>query len=145
MTTCVVGRSDLPAVEQLAQKNGFQAAPSDAARHYLYGNPGKAWVLENEQGHYGLSLLAANHLCSIFVHQGDPDDIQASMEAWLPKKDSGYTFTKQIISSSGDLRTTAYDIIQGPKIVERWVITINYSQSSGLVAIMSYTGAEASS
>ncbi|GAB6261215.1 hypothetical protein L4174_021530 [Photobacterium sp. CCB-ST2H9] len=140
MTTCVVGRSGLPAVEQLAQKNGFHVAPSDAARHYLYGNPGKAWVLENERGSYGLSMLATKSLCSVFVHQGDPDEIQASMEAWLPPKDSGFTYTKAIVSDSGNLKTTAYDIYQGPKNIERWVITINYSQSSGLVAILSYTG-----
>ena len=140
MGTCVVGRQSPSALEASAQRKGFKPAPKEIAQSYLKGNGGKAWNLENSEGNFGLALLS-NNLCSVYVHQGNPDTIQASMEAWLPPKGSGFTYKKELISQSGSLTTTSYTLFQGSNFLEQWVLTTNNAKPAGLVAIMSYQGA----
>ena len=140
MGTCVVGRHSLSALEESAQRKGFNVAPTEIAQNYLKGNSGKAWFLENDEGHFGLALLE-NNLCSVYVHQGEPDTIQASMESWLPPVGSGFTYKKELVSKSGSLTTTSYTLYQGSRFLEQWVLTINTSKPTNLVAIMSYHGA----
>ncbi|MFY8299893.1 NMCC_0638 family (lipo)protein [Pseudoalteromonas sp. SS15] len=140
MGTCVVGRQSSKALEQLANREGFVIAPEQIAQNYLKGNAGKAWHLNNDDGDFGLVLLE-NRLCSVFIHQGEPKTIQASMEAWLPPKNSGFTYKKELVSQSGSLTTTSYTLYQGNSFLEQWVITVNNAKPSNLVAIMSYRGA----
>lgn len=93
MGACVVGRADPEAVESQALEMGFGQVSGNAAQKYLSGNAGKAWHLKNEEGRFGLTILD-NTLCSIFIHQGEPTTLQKSMEAWLPPKNSGFTYKK---------------------------------------------------
>ncbi|BCV36684.1 MULTISPECIES: NMCC_0638 family (lipo)protein [Shewanella] len=139
MGTCVVGRQSPAALEESAKRKGFVLAPKQIAQNYLKGNAGKAWHLNNSEGSFGLALLQ-NKLCSVYVHQGDPNTIQASMEAWLPPKGSGFTYKKELISQSANLSTTSYTLYQGSSFLEQWVITINSAKPSDLVAVMSYKG-----
>ncbi|QUJ70458.1 hypothetical protein KDD30_20410 (plasmid) [Photobacterium sp. GJ3] len=139
MGTCVVGRQDESALETSAQRKGFKVAPKEIAENYLKGNDGRAWYLENSEGKFGLVLLN-NNLCSVFVHQGSIDKIQASMEAWLPPAGSGFTYKKEIIVQSGSLTTTSYTLFQGNRFLEQWVLTTNSAKPSNLIAIMSYHG-----
>ncbi|MEP4888858.1 MAG: hypothetical protein ABJV04_02430 [Aliiglaciecola sp.] len=140
MGTCVVGRQSLLALEESAKRKGFLIAPEQIAQNYLKGNTGKAWYLNNDEGSFGLALLK-NKLCSVYIHQGDPNTIQASMEAWLPPAGSGFTYKKEFISQSGSLTTTSYTLFQSGNFLEQWVLTINSAKPSNLVAIMSYQGA----
>ncbi|MCO7191043.1 MULTISPECIES: hypothetical protein [unclassified Pseudoalteromonas] len=140
MGTCVIGRKSPKALEQSAKREGFVIAPEEIAQNYLKGNAGKAWYLNNDEGNFGLALLK-NKLCSVFIHQGEPNTIQASMEAWLPPKGSGFTYKKELVSQSGSLTTTSYTLYQGNSFLEQWVITVNRAKPSNLVAIMSYQGA----
>jgi hypothetical protein len=137
MGTCVVGRENATSLEKMASHKGFVTAPDNVAQSYLSGNKGKAWYLSDSTGSYGLTLLESN-LCSVYVHQGDPDKIQASMEAWLPPADSGFTYEKELISHKGSLTTTSYTLYSGQKVLEQWLLTVNREGGSGLVAIMSY-------
>lgn len=140
MGTCVVGRQSPAALEELAKRKGFVSAPKNIAESYLKGHTGQAWHLSNSEGNFGLALLQ-NKLCSVYIHQGDPSTIQASMEAWLPPKGSGFTYKKEIVSQAGDLTTTSYTLFQGSNFLEQWVITTNSAKPSNLVAVMSYQGA----
>jgi|APSaa5957512535_1039671.scaffolds.fasta_scaffold94603_2 hypothetical protein len=140
MGTCVVGRQSPLALEESAQRKGFKSAPLDIARSYLKGSDGKAWYLKNNEGSFGLALLK-NSLCSVYIHQGSPEVLQASMESWLPPAGSGFTYKKELISKTGTLTTTSYTLFQGNKFLEQWVLTTNNSKKSNLVAIMSYQGA----
>lgn len=133
-------RQNPAALEESAKMKGFASAPENIAENYLKGNAGKAWYLSNSEGNFGLALLQ-NKLCSVYIHQGDPDTIKASMEAWLPPKGSGFTYKKEIISQSVNLTTTSYTLFQGSNFLEQWVITTNGAKPSNLVAVMSYQGA----
>ena len=137
MGTCVIGRENASSLEQMAERKGFVEAPNEVAPRYLNGNEGKAWYLNDETGSYGLTLLESN-LCSVYVHHGDPGKIQASMEAWLPPADSGFTYKKELISQEGSLTTTSYTLYRGKHLLEQWFITINTEDDSELIAIMSY-------
>ncbi|WP_054114293.1 NMCC_0638 family (lipo)protein [Marinagarivorans algicola] len=139
MGTCVVGRQSPSALEESAKKKGFVSAPKNIAENYLKGHSGQAWYLSNSEGNFGLALLK-NKFCSVYIHQGDPSTIQASMEAWLPPKGSGFTYKKELVSQAGDLTTTSYTLFQGGNFLEQWVITINNAKPSNLVAVMSYQG-----
>ncbi len=137
MSTCVVGRSQPETLATQIRKQGFNPAPKNLATKYLGDNPGNAWYLKNEQGEFGVATLA-NGLCSVFIHQGDPNEIQASMEAWLPPKNSGFSYTKELTSQSKYLRSTAYKIFRDKNLMEQWVITVSNSPDSELVAILSH-------
>ncbi len=139
MGTCVGGRNSPTALEQSAIREGFKTAPVEIAQKYLKSNKGKAWYLNNNEGRFGLSLLN-NKFCSVYVHQGDPLAIQASMEAWLPPTSSGFTYKKELISQSGSLTTTSYTLFRGSNFLEQWIITTNNVKNSNLVAILSYQG-----
>ncbi len=140
MGTCVVGRQSPAALEQSVKRKGFVIAPEQISQNYLKGNAGKAWYLKNDEGNFGLALLE-NGLCSVYIHQGEPNTIQASLEAWLPPKGSGFTYKKELVSQSGSLTTTSYTLYQGSSFLEQWVITVNSAKPSNLVAVMSYQGA----
>ena len=140
MGTCVVGRQSPSAIEDSAQRKGFKVAPKDIAQSYLQYNEGKAWYLTNNEGSFGLALLKSN-LCSVYIHQGNPAIIQASMESWLPPAGSGFTYKKELISQSGTLTTTSYTLYQGSNLLEKWLLTVNNAAPTNLVAIMSYQGA----
>ncbi len=137
MGTCVVGRESEASLELEAVRNGFINAPSNIAQNYLAGQEGRAWYLSDKTGTYGLALLKSE-LCSVYVHQGDPDKIKASMEAWLPPSGSGFTYKEELISQKGSLTTTSYILYRDSNIIEQWLITVNRQQGSGLVAILSY-------
>jgi hypothetical protein len=139
METCVVGRAGPEAVESQAIEMGFSPVSGNAAHKYLSGNTGKAWRLTNEQGQFGLTVLN-NTLCSVFIHQGEPTALQKSMEAWLPPKNSGFTYKRHSRSQSEFLETTSYQIFRGGQLMEQWVITINTQPGAELVAVMSYDG-----
>ncbi|MDP5209048.1 hypothetical protein [Microbulbifer sp. 2205BS26-8] len=137
MGTCVVGRASSDAVASQALEMGFSEARSNVAQSYLRGNSGRAWHLKNEQGEFGLTALN-NSLCSVFIHQGEPEKLQASMESWLPPGNSGFSYKKELVSQSEYLTTTSYQLFRAGKLVEQWVITLNSQPDAELVAIMSY-------
>lgn len=62
------------------------------------------------------------------------------MEAWLPPKNSGFSYKKELVSQSGPLSTTAYQIFRDGQLLEQWVITVNSEPNAELVAVMSYDG-----
>jgi hypothetical protein len=137
MGTCVVGRESEASLTQMAVREGFVEAPDEIAQKYLSGKDGKAWYLIDQAGTYGLTFLKSN-LCSVYVHKGNPEKIQASMEAWLPPSDSGFTYKKELVSQRDSLTTTSYTLYRGANVLEQWLITVNSEPSTGLVAIMSY-------
>ncbi len=137
MGTCVVGRGNPNAVESQAKEMGFKKAPKGIAQSYLKEQEGMAWFTENEHGRFGIATLN-NGLCSVFLHQGNPQQLQASMEAWLPPPNSGFTYKKELVSKSEYLATTSYQIYRGSSLMEQWVITVSNQPNSSLVAIMSY-------
>jgi len=140
MGTCVVGRQSTEALEHSAMESGFIKAPDNIANDYLKDNAGQAWLLSNADGRFGLTLLE-NKLCSVFVHQGNPSEIQKSMEAWLPPEGSGFTYKKQLLPQTGRLTTTSYTIFRNGAAIEQWVITIDGVQPTNMVAILSYSSA----
>jgi hypothetical protein len=137
MRACVSGRADPIAVADQARAMGFSQAEDSAARRYLHGKGGAAWQLQTDAGKFGLAV-ADNTLCSVFVHQGSAEKIQTSMEAWLPSKDSGFSYKKELVTSSGPLSTAAYKIFRSGQLIEQWVITTNTQPNAELVAVMSY-------
>ena len=139
MGSCVASRANPDSVESQVKEMGFSLLESEAAQKYLSGKPGKAWGKKTSTNSYGLTLLE-NSLCSVFIHKGNPKDLQASMEAWLPPANSGFTYQKNIISQRGSLTTTQYQIFRSGKLMEQWVITTNAQVNAELVAIMSYDG-----
>jgi hypothetical protein len=126
-------------VQSQAKEMGFSQLGSEAAQKYLNGKTGMAWSKKTSANSYGLTLLE-NSLCSVFIHKGNPEDLQASMEAWLPPANSGFTYQKNIISQRGSLTTTQYQIFRLGVLMEQWVITTNAQENAKLVAIMSYDG-----
>ncbi|NRA61633.1 MAG: hypothetical protein HRU25_12115 [Psychrobium sp.] len=139
MRTCVVGRESTAALTQSAYRIGFKKAPAQLANIYLNGHVGQAWFLSHASGEFGLMLLE-NNLCSLFIHQGDPDTIQTGMESWLPQKDSGFSYQKSLVSSIKQKTTTSYTLHHKNRALERWVITVNREPVTNLVAVMSYYG-----
>ncbi len=139
MGACVASRASESGVKSQAKKMGFTSLSGQVAQQYLSGNPGLAWKKASSTGNYGLALLD-NGLCSVFIHQGNPETLQASMEAWLPPINSGFTYDKKIISSRGYLTTTQYQIFRSGALDEQWIITTNSQPTSELVAVMSYDG-----
>ncbi|GAB2894903.1 hypothetical protein ACCI51_03785 [Microbulbifer echini] len=142
MGACVTSRAQPAQVESQAKEMGFLEAETEVARQYLQGHKGKAWISRNEYGNFGIAAQDRG-LCSVFIHQGSPEKLIASMEAWLPPEGSGFSYEKEIISKSGPLKTTAYKIFRGTKLVEQWVITLSSQPNSKLVVIMSYDTSQA--
>jgi hypothetical protein len=139
MGACVASRANPASVKSQVKDMGFTPLSGDTAQKYLSGKPGMAWSKTTSTSSYGLTLLE-NSLCSIFIHKGSPATLQASMEAWLPPANSGFTYQKNIISQRGALTTTQYQIFRSGALMEQWVITINTQANAELVAIMSYDG-----
>ncbi len=137
MSTCVVGRTQPEAIASQIVEQGFSEAPKELATKYLGDNPGDAWHTQNQHGTFGIAILDSG-LCSIFVHQGDPKTLQASMEAWLPPKHSGFSYKKELTSQTKYLTSTAYKIYRDSNLMEQWVITVSNSADSELIAIMSH-------
>ncbi|MGY0646170.1 MAG: NMCC_0638 family (lipo)protein [Paraglaciecola chathamensis] len=139
MGACVASRANPVSVKSQAQDMGFTSLSGNAAQKYLSGKPGMAWSKTTSTSSYGLTLLE-NSLCSIFIHKGNPTTLQASMEAWLPPANSGFTYQKNFISQRGTLTTTQYQIFRSGVLMEQWVITTNTQANAELVAIMTYDG-----
>ncbi|WP_339897695.1 hypothetical protein [uncultured Gilvimarinus sp.] len=139
MGTCVVGRANPGAVGSQALEMGFSIASNEQATRYLSGNEGQAWYMNSPQGEFGITVLN-NSLCSVFIHQGDPHELQASMEAWLPPQNSGFSYTKEMTSQSASLSTYMYKIFRDNQLMEQWTITTNAQPNTGMSAIMSYDG-----
>ncbi|WP_299946358.1 hypothetical protein [uncultured Microbulbifer sp.] len=137
MGACVTSRAQPSQVESQAKEMGFIEAEGEVARQYLQGHKGKVWVSSNEHGNFSIAAQDRG-LCSIFIHQGNPEQLIASMEAWLPPEGSGFSYKKEIVSKSGSLKTTSYKIFRGTKLMELWVISLSSQANSKLVAIMSY-------
>ena len=142
MDACVLPRAQPAQVESQAKEMGFTEAESEVARQYLQGHKGKAWTSKNEHGNFGIAAQDRG-LCSVFIHQGSPEKLMASMEAWLPPKGSGFSYKKETVSKSGPLETTSYKIFRGAQLMEQWVITLSSQPGSKLVAIMSYDTSQA--
>ena len=140
MGACVSTRANLDAVKGQAKKMGFVPLSGESAQKYLSGNRGLVWSKRAPMSGYTLTLLA-NGVCSLFVHKGDPSLLQASMEAWLPPSDSGFTYKKSVISKRGPLTATQYQIFRSAVMIEQWVIATNSQANTGLAAIMSVHGA----
>ena len=138
MGACVAARAQPVNVEKQATEMGFNETTSDIAKSYLQGHEGKAWVTSNEHGKFAIASQERG-LCSVFIHQGNPDELIASMEAWLPPKNSGFSYKTELISESEQLKTTAYKIYRSSSLMEQWVITIAKQQGGQLAAIMSYS------
>ena len=141
MGTCVVGRADPKNVAKLAKEKGFSKAPKKVSKNYLSGNKGKVWHLKNNEGEFAISVLK-NGLCSVFVHQGIPEQLKASMESWLPPKNVGFSYETEESEKNG-LTTTVYKLYRGKNFLEQWVITLAEDSVSGVVAIMSYNAPKA--
>lgn len=142
MGACVVARAQPTQVENQAKEMGFTEAENDVAQQYLQGHKGKAWVSKNEHGNFAIAAQDRG-LCSVFIHQGSPEKLMASMEAWLPPEGSGFSYKKETVSKSGPLETTSYKIFRGTQLMEQWVITLSTQPGSKLVAIMSYDTSQA--
>lgn len=138
MKTCVSGRANPIAVAYHAQEMGFSPAEEELAQKYAAGKKGSfAWQLQSDEGMFGLGVTE-NTLCSVFVHQGDPEKLRASMEAWLPPENSGFSYEKEFVSHAGPLSTTVYRLFRSGQLIEQWVITTSSEPNGELVAIMSY-------
>jgi hypothetical protein len=137
MNTCVAGHGQAEAVASLALKMGLEKAPVEQSKHYLLGSIGTAWYTKNDQGEFGIATMEKG-LCSVFIHQGNPETLQASLESWLPPESTGFSHTKELVSQSGILTTTAYKIFRGTELMEQWVITVSSLPESRLAAIISY-------
>ena len=137
MSACVVARAQPSNVEKQAVEMGFEEATPDVAKNYLQGHKGKAWVASNEYGSFAIASQERG-LCSVFIHQGDPDKLIASIEAWLPPENSGFSYKTELVSESEQLKTTAYKIYRLSALMEQWVITTTKQQGGQLVGIMSY-------
>jgi hypothetical protein len=137
MGACVVARAQPSNVEEQAVYMGFKEAIPDVAENYLQGHKGKAWVTSNEHGNFAITSQERG-LCSVFIHQGDPDKLIASMEAWLPPENSGFNYKSELVSESEQLKTTAYKIYRSSTLAEQWVITTAKQPGGQLAAIMSY-------
>lgn len=137
MGACVAARAQPVNVEKQATVMGFKEVTPDIAKSYLQGHKGKAWVASNEHGKFAIASQERG-LCSVFIHQGDPDKLTESMEAWLPPKNSGFNYKTELVSESEQLKTTAYKIYRSSSLMEQWVITIAKQQGGQLAAIMSY-------
>lgn len=132
-----MSRANRSLVESQAKGLDFTRLNGEASQEYLRGKKGVSWQLRNAVGEFGLVSLD-NSLCSLFVHKGNPAEIQASMEAWLPPKSSGFTVKKELVSKNNYLETTAFTIFRTGRFHERWVITTNSAPDADLVAIMTY-------
>ena len=142
MGACVVARAIPSSVEKQALKMGFTQASNQVSKGYLQGHKGKAWISTNEHGQFAIASQDRG-LCSVFIHQGDPEKLLAGMEAWLPPEGSGFTYKKEEQSKSELLKTTFYTIYRGSQPMEQWVITTSSQPGSNLIAIMSYDSAQA--
>jgi hypothetical protein len=142
MGACVSARAQPSLVEKQAKDLGFTKANKAVASQYLQGHKGKAWVSTNEHGQFAIASQNRG-LCSVFIHQGNPETLIASMEAWLPPEGSGFSFKKELVSESEHLITRSYQIFRGNQLMEQWVITVSNQPGSGLVAIMSYNASQA--
>ena len=137
MGACVVARAQPSNVEKQAVDMGFIETTPDVAANYLQGHKGKAWIGSNEHGRFAIASQNRG-LCSVFIHQGEPDKLVASMESWLPPENSGFSYKIELVSESDQLKTTAYKIYRSSALMEQWVITTAKQQGGHLAAIMSY-------
>ena len=138
MQTCVIGNGDLSQVEQLAKGNGLVPATDKQAQRYLAGNSGKVWLSQPAPAAYAVAFTS-HILCTVFVHKGNSQEIQKSMEAWLPPKGSGFTYVRKEISDDASIKTTSFTIYREGKPFSRWVISIPTNSSDAqLKAILSY-------
>lgn len=137
MGACVVARAQPSNVEKQAVDMGFTEVTPDVAENYLQGYKGKAWIASNEHGRFAI-VSQDRGLCSVFIHQGQPDKLVASMESWLPPENSGFSYKIELVSESDQLKTTAYKIYRSNALMEQWVITTAKQQGGQLAAIMSY-------
>lgn len=136
MGTCVLGRADSKNVDLLAQEKGFKEAPKEVSKKYLGNNKGRAWHLKNSDGEFGISIIESG-LCSVYIHQGEPEALKASMEAWLPPPNVGFSYKAEQTEKNG-LTTISYELYRGDSFLERWTITLTKGSTLGLVGIMSY-------
>ena len=141
MGACVASRAVQEQVADQARSQGFVSAGGTLAGNYLQGHEGKVWVSENEHGRFAIASQNRG-LCSVFIHQGNPQELIESMEAWLPPQGSGFTFEKKVVSESEQLLTLSYNIYRDSQPLERWVITVSKQPGSGLIAVMSYDSAQ---
>lgn len=137
LTTCVSGRGKPAAVAEEAKKLGFTEASADMEKRYLQQHEGMAWHKEGSSGSYGITVLE-NGLCSVFIHQGDPTQIAAGLESWLPPAGSGYSSLKDRAAQPGGLTTTSYKVFKGPTMIEQWTLTVSSEPDSALKAILSF-------
>ncbi len=90
---------------------------------------GKAYAVESEP----------NGVCTLAVHEGDPAEIRAAVEAWLPSPKSGLSVSKQEAPpTDAGLQTTNYEF-RGGKVAERWVLTVSSVRESSLRALLSWS------
>ncbi len=134
MGSCVVGRGDPKNVAKLAKEKGFSKVQKKVAKRYLSGNKGKVWHLKNSDGEFAISVLK-NGFCSVFIHQGNPKQLKASMESWLPPENVGFSYETEESEKNG-LTTTTYKLYLGKQFLEQWLITLSHEPASGMVAIM---------
>jgi hypothetical protein len=137
MKACVASYAKASHVSEQATAMGFSPLSQSDASIYLKGRNGMAWHSRSEKGDFGLGLTQEG-LCSVFIHQGEPNRLTESIEAWLPPDGSGFTYSKEQMPSPPELTTTSYKIFRGARLEDLWVLTISNQANSELRAIMSY-------
>jgi hypothetical protein len=136
LQSCAATYAHESEVEKVARELGMVEVPADEKGEYLKGNPGSVWRGSDSSMPYAVAVQP-NGLCTVFVFAGDAKEIQKDVEWWLPPESTGIKVTKEELSSSHDLKTTAYEL-RGGKVRERWVITISSNPSSELRALLSW-------
>ena len=136
LQVCAATYAHASQVDKAAIDIGLNEITGNEAKQYLMNNPGKVWKGLDNSLPYAVTLMP-NGLCTVLVYKGDAEDIQKSVDWWLPPEATGIVVKKEEIPSPLNLTTTAYEL-RGGKVNERWVITISSDPNSQLRAMLSW-------
>ncbi len=137
LQTCAATYAHEHLVEIAVARFGLAEIKDADADQYLAGHSGRAWRGIIASHPYAVSLLS-NGLCSVFVHEGEPAQIIAAVESWLPPASVAITVTKEPIPSPPNVTTMSYEM-RGGKVQERWVISSSGDPASWIKAILSWS------
>jgi hypothetical protein len=136
LQACAATYAHAHQVASVATNFGFTEISGADAEQYLAGQSGMAWRGLIESKPYAVTVLT-NGLCTVFVHEGDPEQIRSAVESWLPPASLGIVVTREDLSGSPNTTTISYEL-RGGKVKERWVVTTSSNPSSSLRAVLSW-------
>ncbi|MGY1426501.1 NMCC_0638 family (lipo)protein [Lysobacter sp. A289] len=139
LSACVVSHAQPAAVSEEAQRLGLKEIEDEVADRYLVELPGRAWRGDVDGNTYAVAVRFDGS-CSVFVQEGNVEQLQEAIESWLPPAGSGISIARDQPSAPQGLQSFRY-VMQGRRVHEEWLLTVSHVDLPlPLRAIVTYRG-----